>query len=310
MARTGDAGGNWTGVPAPMTGGPDGATGVGQTRFLNTFDGWAFGPELFATHDGGHTWTQVSTHGLRVTGLETVGDRAFAIFASCTGGGLAWPDQCTNFTLYSSPASGDDWTPVGGPTSGLAGSSASVVLTGGRGYLLGPDRALYSGPVDGSGAWQRASALPSSCDVGPARLGGQPSGVMLGAVNTTRLILACTSADPGQRAQQTKLIFASPDSGASWQPLPAAPKAGVAFSIAASPQDTVILGTDRGIEVLPAGASAWQAAALAGGGPAGGFGYVGMTTSAQGVALPANPGAGTVWFTFDGGQSWRPSRLS
>jgi photosystem II stability/assembly factor-like uncharacterized protein len=41
--------------------------------------------------------------------------------------------------------------------------------------------------------------------------------------------------------------------------------------------------------------------------PAGGFSYVGMTTDQQGVALPASPAAGAVWFTFDGGKSWRPS---
>jgi len=44
--------------------------------------------------------------------------------------------------------------------------------------------------------------------------------------------------------------------------------------------------------------------------PAGGFGFAGMTTDAQGVALPANPAAGTVWFTFDGGETWTPTRLS
>jgi hypothetical protein len=31
-----------------------------------------------------------------------------------------------------------------------------------------------------------------------------------------------------------------------------------------------------------------------------------MTTDAQGIALPADPSSGAVWFTFDGGQSWQP----
>ncbi len=156
VARTDDAGKTWFGVPAPLTGAPDGATGVGGIRFLNGEDGWAFGPELFATHDAGHTWTQVDTGGLRVTDLETVGDRAFAVFASCTGSGPDFAAQCTRFTLYSSPAGADDWTPVGASTSGLTDAeglvgpgSASIVLTGSRGYLLGPDGMLFSGPVDG-----------------------------------------------------------------------------------------------------------------------------------------------------------------
>src|SRR5271166_3495104 len=41
MARTDNAGRTWTGVPAPLTGSPDGATGVSQVRFLNLTDGWA-----------------------------------------------------------------------------------------------------------------------------------------------------------------------------------------------------------------------------------------------------------------------------
>ena len=180
VARTNDAGGTWAGVPAPLTGGPDGATGVSKIRFLTREDGWAFGPQLFVTHTGGKTWTPVDTHGQRVTQLETVGDRVFAVFASCSGPGTAYATGCGNFTLYSSPASTEDWAPVGAATSGLnsrAGNeAASLVLTGSRGYLLGPDGTLYAGPVDGSAAWQRVGSLVSPCAVGPAQADGQPTG--------------------------------------------------------------------------------------------------------------------------------------
>ena len=316
VARTDDAGQTWAGVPAPLTGAPDGATGVSQIRFLNLNDGWAFGPELFVTHDGGQHWMPVDTHGLRVTSLETVGDRVFALFASCTVGWTAYAVPCTRFTLYSSAASGSDWAPVGAATTGLtdgrADEAASLVLTGRRGYLLAPGGALYAGPVDGSAAWQRAGSLPSSCAVGPGQLDGQPAGALLGAVNARQLVLACASASGTGSGVQQKLIYSSPDGGVSWQQAARAPDAGVAFSLAASPAGTMVLGTDRGIDLLPAGGSGWQTAALAGGGggPADGFGYVGMTTSDQGIALPADPSAGAVWFTFDGGQSWRPSALN
>jgi hypothetical protein len=318
MARTDNAGRTWTGVPAPMTGAPDGATGVSQIRFLNLQDGWAFGPELWVTHTGGQTWTQVDTHGLRVTDLEAVGSRAFALFASCTGGGQAFAAQCTSFTLYSSPAAGSDFTPVGATTTGLgdstagggAGEAAALVLTGRRGYLLAPGGALYAGPVDGSAAWPRVGALVSSCAVGPAQPDGQPSQALLGAVNAKELLVACTSAASTSSDIQDKQIFSSPNGGVSWLLMARAPAAGIAHSLAASPSETAVLGTDRGIDLLPAGDIAWQMATLVGGGPAGGFGYVGMTNDVQGVALPADPSAGTVWFTFDGGQTWKPSHLS
>jgi hypothetical protein len=307
MARTGDYGKTWAGVHAPVTGPADGATGVSQVRFLNTSDGWAFGPQLFATHDGGQTWSQVATSGLRVTDLETVGDRAFALFASCTGTGAAFAAGCTSYTLYSSPASSDDWTPVGSTTSGLTGSAASLVLTGTRGYLLAPDGMLYSGPVNGSAPWPQVKAIP--CPVGTPLGGGQPTGALLAATGAANLVLVCASSSvPG--AQQAKHVFTSADGGIVWQNAAAAPDPGLATSVAATASGTDVLATTRGIDVLLAGSTAWQAATLNGPAPDGGFGYAGMTTDTQGVALPADPRAGTVWFTFDGGKTWTPSRVS
>jgi hypothetical protein len=311
VATTGNAGQTWTGVPAPLTGAPSGSTGVGQIRFLNLTDGWAFGPELFVTHDAGHTWTQVGTNGLRVTDLETVGNRAFALFASCQGATFA--AGCTSFTLYSSPDSGTgDWTPVGTPTTGLtngaANEAASLVLTGSRGFLLAPGGQVYAGPVNGSGPWELVNSISSSCPVGPAKANGQPADALFGAVTAKELLLTCLS--PNSSGGQNKLVFSSLNGGGSWIPVATAPTAGAATSVAASPSETFVLATNQGIDVLPAGDIGWQTATLNGQLPAGGFGYVGMTTDTHGIALPADPASGTVWFTFNGGRSWAPSHLS
>ena len=317
VARTSDAGKTWTGGPAPMTGAADGASGLSQLRFLNLNDGWAYGPQLFSTHTGGRTWTPVNTGGLRVTALETVGNRVFAVWASCTGNGPAYAVNCTGFTLYSAPAAGGSWTPVGASTTGLtdgrASEAAQLVLTGSRGYLLAPGGALYAGPVDGSGPWTQVSSLAASCPVGPARANGQPTGALLAAVNARDLVLACASASSGANpsvSTQQKFIYSSPDGGVTWRQMSTAPTAGVAYSLAASPSESVMLATNQGIDLLPTGEIDWQMASLKGGSPAGGFGYVGMTTDEQGIALPADPSDGTVWFTFDGGQTWAPSRLN
>ena len=331
VARTDNAGKTWSGVPAPLTGSPDGSTGVSGIRFLNTEDGWAFGPGLYATRDGGRTWTGVVTGGLRVTDLETVGNRVFALFASCTGSGPVFAADCTSFTLYSASAaastSASNWTPVGGSTSGLtdgaASEAASLVLTGSRGFLLAPDRAVYAGPVDGSGPWTLMNSITPACPVGHAQADGQPGGALIAAVTAKELILACTtvsgsggsggsagSGGSGGPGGQQKLIFSSPNGGASWIQMATAPTAGIATSVAASPAETVVLGTNQGIDVLPAGDITWQAANLTPAVAAGGFSYVGMTTDEQGIALPANPASGTVWFTFDAGQRWQPSRVA
>jgi hypothetical protein len=317
LARTNDAGKTWAGVPAPMAGPADGASGLSQIRFLDLTDGWAYGPQLFATHTGGRTWAQVDTGGLRVTALETVGDRVFAVWASCTGDGPAYAVNCTRFTLYSASATGGTWAPVGASTTGLTNGAASeaaqLVLTGSRGYLLAPGGELYSGPVDGSGPWTRVSSLVASCPVGPARGNGQPTGALLGAVNARDLILACVSASSGTSpsvSTQQKFVYSSTNGGMSWAQMTTAPAAGVAFGLAASPTESVMLATDQGIDLLPAGEMSWRTADVRGGAPAGGFRYIGMTTDEQGIALPADPSAGTVWFTFDGGQSWTASRLN
>ncbi|MGH3161873.1 MAG: hypothetical protein ACRDOC_08325 [Streptosporangiaceae bacterium] len=317
LARTDDAGKTWAGVPAPMAGPADGASGLSQIRFLDLKNGWAYGPQLYATHTGGKTWAQVDTGGLRVTALETVGNRVFAVWASCTGDGPAYAAGCTRFTLYSASASGGTWAPVGASTTGLTNGAAreavELVLTGSRGYLLAPSGALYSGPVDGSGPWTRVSSLVASCPVGPARADGQPTGALLGAVNASDLLLACASASSGTNSSvstQQKFIYSSKNGGVSWEQMATAPAAGVAYGLAASPSESVVLATNQGIDLLPAGGVTWQTANLRGGGPAGGFGYIGMTTGEQGIALPADPSAGTVWFTFDGGQRWTASRLN
>jgi hypothetical protein len=342
VARTTDAGRTWSGVPAPLAGAPDGATGVGQIRFLNLSDGWAFGPGLFVTHTGGETWTPVNTHGLRVTSLETVGDRVYALWASCTGTGPAYASNCSAFTLYSASAAGGGWAPVGAVTTGLAsgapGQAASLALTGSRGYLLAPDGTLYAGPVDGSAAWGQVGSLPGTCRAGDTGTGGtgtggtgtgnsatgdsgtgdsgtgaQPGEALLGAVDATDLILGClipdSQNDPAAPVER-KLIYTSPNGGKSWIPMGTAPAQGIAASLAASPAASVMLATDRGIELLTRGETAWRAATLTQAAPAGGFSYVGMTSDDQGIALPADPSAGTVWFTYDGGQTWKPSAVA
>src|SRR5579862_4016621 len=131
IAFTNDAGKTWHGGPAPATTGPSGAQGVSGIRFLDGTSGWAFGPELWATHDAGKTWSQVDTHGARVTDLETAGNRAFALWATCSGGAsTGFAAGCTSYTLMTTTASSDNWTPVGSATTGLSsgGAATSAVL--------------------------------------------------------------------------------------------------------------------------------------------------------------------------------------
>lgn len=323
LAGTSDYGGSWYGVSAPLTGAPHGARGVSQVRFLNLSDGWAFGPQLWVTHDGGASWTREPTHGLRVTDLEAAGNRAFALFARCTGSGPGYGASCTSVSLYASLADTDQWRPVSGPVTGLrplaasAGTpvSASLVLTGGpaggEGYVLAPSGELLSGPLTGT-AWTVAStALP--CAPGAPGPSGQPVGALL-AADSNLLVLVCTSATNATSDTQAKAIDVSSDGGAHWSQAGTGLPGGIAASVAIQAQDNlVLLATDAGLYRSGNGGSAWQLVQASPAGAAAaehGFSYVGMTSPANGVALPADPGLHEVFITTDGGRTWRPQPVS
>ncbi len=317
IAGTGDYGSRWHGVRAPVAGAPAGPAGVSEVRFYNTSDGWAFGPQLWATHDGGQSWTRVDTLGLRVTALETAGQRVFAVWAQCSGGGPDFAADCTSSALYSASPGSDQWSAVPGAGTGysLSGTanSSALVVTAARGYLLTPDGTLLSGPSGSAGAWQpvagtgtgTASPAPAPCRPGAPQASGQPSGALLAATTSSGLVLVCTS--PATGATQAKQVYTSADDGLQWQKAGAAPAAGTATSVAGTPVGTIVLATTAGLELSADGGATWTAAQ--GALPPGGFSYVGMTGSRQGVAVPADTAQHAVWFTFDGGQNWRASPI-
>jgi photosystem II stability/assembly factor-like uncharacterized protein len=324
MARTDNAGKSWYGLPAPGTGAPDGGTGVSEVRFLNGQDGWAFGPQLYATHDGGSTWTPVSLGGLRVTSLETVGSEAFAVVAQCTGSGSAFGTGCTRFYLYSSPADSNNWAPVtgltagfgpnpgtglpGGALSGSAPGSATVVLTPTVGYLYTPSGALYSGPVTGTSAWTQVSASTLPCLPGAPQPDGQPSGGQLAAATATDLALACpdTGQVSGIGSAEQDAIYVSVNGGQSWTSQGAVSTGSAATSLSETTDGALVLGTGGGIYVSSDDGATWTQAEQ----DSSGIAYVGMTSPGQGVAVPADASQGAVLFTFDAGQSWQSSTIS
>jgi hypothetical protein len=306
VATTNDGGTTWQGEHAPVTGAPSGAAGVSGIRFLNGVDGWAFGPELWATHDGGSTWTAVDTGGARVTDLETAGDRAYALFATCSGSSASFAADCTGYTLETATAGSGDWTPVGAATSGLsaggAATSAMLELTGSTGYLFAPDGSVYSGPIGGT--WSKAGTAP--CQPGAAQPGGLPSGAQLAVQDASHLALACAS-------QNGTSVYTSGNGGGAWSQA-TAPTTGITgtpTSLADTPTGTLVLATTNGISTLSLGGAQWQTASAASGSglPSGGFSYVGMTSDTQGVAVPANPSLHEIWLTSDGGTTWLASPI-
>ena len=317
VAGTDDYGKTWFGVSAPAAGLPDGASGVSQLRFLNENQGFAFGPALWVTEDGGASWSQVGLpSGVRVTDLETVDGQVLAVWAQCQGDGIDFAADCSRFTLETA-AAGDagqssGWQPVPGATALRSGASASsVVLTlsagasaepsSGSVYLLAPDGRLLAGGLTG----QRLTAsgrVPKGCLPGPPQPGtGTPSEALL-TYQSGSLYLLCSG---GARA----VLYESGDGGHSWLRQPAVPEHGTASSLAAGAAGLVVIATTEGLVESPDNGQTWRLALGPGRGPGSGFAYVGMTDQSRGVALPADTALHEVWITRDGGQSWQPSAV-
>lgn len=313
VARTDNSGKSWYGVKAPLTGGPDGSAGVSQIRFLNTEDGWAFGPALWVTRDGGSNWNPVALPaGTRVTSLETVGDEAFAVFATCSGTGTDYAADCTGFALYSSAAGSNAWTEVSG-TSGYstgAASSATVVLTHGVGYFYTPDGRVLTGATTAGASWQPAAATAAPCTPGAAAATGQPSGGQLAVSAPGDLTLAC----PGSQSSGSQftngspeVIWTSTDGGQTWQRTGTAAVGGQVTSLATSTGGVMVLASTDGLYTSADGGVSWKQTQS---GPSGGFSYAGLTSPRQGVAVPADASLHQIWFSYTAGQGWQASAVA
>jgi hypothetical protein len=244
-----------------------------------------------------------------VLSLETVGREAFAVVARCTGTGADFAAGCTRFWLYSAPAGSDNWTqvPGTGSVSVAAGSatSATVVLTGTRGYWYTPDGTLLSGPVSHGASWNAVSTSTLPCAPGAPQPDGRPSGGQLAGSSPGDLALACPgTAQPG--GVQQEIIYVSTNGGQSWQQQGTLLTDGKATSLAAATGGVMALATTHCLDVSADHGRHWRTAHR---GPAGGFSYVGLTSSTQGVAVPADAGQHAVWFSFDGGQHWARSAI-
>jgi hypothetical protein len=305
VAGTTNSGQSWFGVGAPPAGAPDGSSGVSQVRFLSPEVGWAFGPELYMTQNGGQTWTQADTHGLRVTDLETVGDEAYAVFAQCSGTGTDYAVDCTHVSLESSSLGSNVWTAMPGLQGlgfNLGDVSGKILLYHTQGFFYAPDGVLYGGSTSGAN-WQRVSTTALPCMPPGGEVDGQSPGGQLAAATGTDLALACPV---GISDQQT--ISTSSDGGQNWVKQATATVKGSVTSLTAGSEGTLALATTEGIYFSADNGLHWQ---LAEQGPSGGFGYVGMTTPMQGVAVPAEASSSdSIWLTANAGENWQQLPIS
>jgi photosystem II stability/assembly factor-like uncharacterized protein len=293
IARTGDGGRTWSPAPAPPTAmaeAPGQATsGVSGLRFADTNNGWAFGPDLWATHDGGTTWARVTIPGVPadapVFALETAGG---IVHAAVLDGG--------DFRVASSPVGSDGWSvsPVRVPVGAGPVPVVQLVLSGAAGWLVENDRTVVGGARLANGSWV-AWTPPCADVVGPA---------FLTASSPTELAAAC---DVGLWSNPTgDHLYLSHDGGSTFSRSgTAAPLTTAAMAAMASPSAVVVGGSDGTGSVLAATTDAgrtWKVVARL---PAGQIADLGFTTATQGVVIVGGVGgSASLLMTRDGGQTW------
>jgi hypothetical protein len=113
IVRTNDGGRTFAGIPAPRT------SKVSQLAFGDSADGYAYGPELWVTHDGGAHWRTLSVGG-SVDDLAITSGFVYAVARDAQGNGR----------LERSPVSADEWQalPAAGNVAGGLWVQASDVL--------------------------------------------------------------------------------------------------------------------------------------------------------------------------------------
>jgi hypothetical protein len=273
IVRTDNGGRSFVGIPAPRT------SSVSQLRFADGENGFAYGSQLWVTHNAGAAWHPVSLGG-SVADLALADGYAYAIVRSRSGAGR----------LARAAVGADAWTTLAAAGDAFAGlwAHGSDVMLESAGRSSSGDEFRIS--HDHGTSFARHAVPPSLvCDfqepVAPVVWAHCATGMLSGTWRST--------------ASGAEFI---PAPGGPARPGPELPNSA---AFAAASATTAIVGfrqlyrtTDSGARYAPiagpAGITFWQ--------------YLGFTDVTHGVALgyagAATPAHERLFYTTDGGLSY------
>ncbi|HVC75407.1 MAG TPA: hypothetical protein VND96_02705 [Candidatus Micrarchaeaceae archaeon] len=302
LAKTVDAGLHWTWVTANLSG--ISPAEAWRLRFADAENGWISGPLLFATHDGGRTWTRIAlphlgSPGGSVSALEAADGYVFAEVDEDN----ALHTVPSPFVLFSSSVSSNSWTAVANVAHGSAGSSHEISIAQGIIWVLQGSSRLYKSS-DGV-SWHSA---PMPC---PA---SDSFGTSFGAATSSRVFIVCGGS--GYAGGQGKTAYVSSNGGASYQQVADPPMQGQIEEAAGSPTAFAIAALSGASWIYTSfnDGHSWATTTLTETfGPSASdapLSDLGFTTATQGVVivdgqLPAYPQYFQLLMTRDGGHTWK-----
>ncbi len=240
LERSDDEGGSWSEVVLPSLlqawlqadgSVSDVSSGQPDVYFANSVDGWIYGAtaspvsgrppnaQLWATHNGGQTWSRISTAPLALRfDVLTVGASDGWVYA------VGWRTDDT-FNLWRAPVGSNAWQRVATPTLDAAAGGTTMegalVFRGDAGWLMvGNDRgATGLARLTPSGRWVKWE--------GPCGPVGDSYAVPI-ALSSTELVDVCTiggyggdvaPGTPRRLKLNSEWLFASHDGGTSFSAL-------------------------------------------------------------------------------------------
>jgi photosystem II stability/assembly factor-like uncharacterized protein len=284
----------WTDVgqlPVPPAASPDAPTpdSVSQVRFTQregtTYDGWAFGNALWSTHDSGRSWSPSGDWNGSVTALESWGANVYAGVSS----GIPGDDTAT---LYRSPTTTDDWTPVQVNANGLTSIDALATATGVVALIDGGQLhpTVYLSRSGESGDWHKSRPCPA---------GTSPSALSsAGDAGVGAIWVTC------QGLSDAALLVTDTDHLGTWTGVPNDSFPATVAVAAMSPTVAFVAGDKiPGIEMVPTAGAPTVVSPTGATAPV----LFGFTNPSTGYLVDRD---GTMLSTTDGGATWLPYAVS
>ena len=309
VAHTRDGGGTWSYLPAPPTtfwwysNRPSAVTDI---AFANAADGYLFAPGLFATTDGGRTWTD--QHLTDVRALAIAGAYVYAL----TGYNNSGPEL-----LYRSQLGTASWQKVALPRALGPGQGLQIAAAGPNLVLLQIGMSSVGITADQVGRiWvstdQGADWQPRSMPCTVADGGASVLSVAYG--HPRAWLIDCYDNQQSSQEQNTlQHVYGTADGGQTWARLGNPPQHNAPVLLADNGAGHAFLATVGGGDTLSGtldGGRTWILE-IGDGGSFFGWADLGFISPSIGFVVgPTHYATEHLYRTTDGGQTWAPLTIS